>query len=855
MQQAQHNGKQSNTTLSLQAPLRGEFIPLAQVPDPAFAQKMVGDGAAIDPVEGLLKAPCDGTITMIHPACHAVSLQTSSGVEILMHIGIDTVKLKGEGFNLQVKEGQKVKQGETLITFDMDYIATHAASLITPILITTQEKIQQLTLANIQQVEFDQVFYQLELASEDNTNQAVGELKESASVSVANHVGIHARPAAYIVKIANQFSGEILLKAANRQANARSVTAIMALNIGFSDEVSFTSNGLDAEAALMALTNAVTSGLGEEVQENNPQTSALVQPKEPSLLFPPSTNDNELKGINASPGFAVGPLFKLETECFEYSKNAANSQQELQTLNSSVNTAQQSLQQAVTAQEQAGNKEQFEILSAHLLLLADPALLDSATTQISQSMSAPAAWQYAIDEQVHILEGLANPLMQQRAADLKDVGARVLRILLGQSQEPLADLPQNCILATEELTPSQIASFEHKNIKAVLTTTGSASSHVAIIARSLNIPMLAAVDKRVLTLANDTQLLVDANKGLVLISPTAEALAKLDADREVASQLKADALAQAMQPAITSDNIEIEVAANIGDVKEAKKAAEQGADGIGLLRSEFLFMNRLTAPTEEEQFQAYTEMLAGIGADKPAIVRTLDVGGDKPLPYVPIDAEENPFLGERGIRICLDRPEILREQFRALLRASVGKKLRIMLPMISSLTELKLARQVLDQEAEKLAITDVELGVMIEVPSAALMADVLAQEADFFSIGTNDLTQYTLAMDRGNARLAPLADNLDPAVLRMIDLTVKGAQKHNRWVGVCGGMAAQPLAQPILLGLGVNELSVQISAVAETKYRVRTLSMKQCQEIAQQALNCETTADVKKLVQMNLNKD
>ncbi|MGL1958267.1 MAG: phosphoenolpyruvate--protein phosphotransferase [Colwellia sp.] len=852
MQQNQPNGC-SISKLSLQAPLRGEFIPLAQVPDPAFAEKMVGDGAAIDPVEGLLKAPCDGTITMIHPSCHAVSLETAAGVELLMHIGIDTVKLKGKGFTLHVKAGQQVTTGDLLIEFDMDYVATHAASLITPILITTQEKIAKLTFSGNQQVEFDQLFYHVDLASEDNSAQVIGELKQSSIVTVANHVGIHARPAAYIAKMASEFSGEILLHSANRQANARSLTAIMGLNIGFGDEIYFSSNGVDAEEALAALTDAVTSGLGEEVQASNAETTTVAQPKEASLLFPPNENDNELKGINASPGFAVGPLFKLEQEVFEYSNNADDSQQELQSLNTSISSAQTSLQQAINDQQDAGNKEQFEILSAHLLLLTDPALVDSATAQINQSKSAPAAWQYAIDEQVHILEGLANPLMQQRAADLKDVGASVLRILLGKTQEPLADLPQNCILVTEELTPSQIASFDNKIIKAVLTTTGSASSHVAIIARSLNIPMLAAVDKQVLTLANDTLLLVDANKELALISPTKDALAKLDKDREAANKLNEKALAQSMQPAITTDNVEVEVAANIGDVKEAKKAAEQGADGIGLLRSEFLFMNRLTAPTEDEQFQAYSEMLAGIGADKPAIVRTLDVGGDKPLPYIPIDEEENPFLGERGIRICLDRPEILREQFRALLRASVGKKLRIMLPMISSLKELKLARMVLDQEAEKLAITDVELGVMIEVPSAALMADVLAKEADFFSIGTNDLTQYTLAMDRGNARLAPLADNLDPAVLRMIDLTVKGARKHNRWVGVCGGMAAQPLAQPILLGLGVNELSVQISAVAETKYRVRALSMKKCQDIAQQALMCETTEDVKALVQANLN--
>ncbi|WP_371376031.1 phosphoenolpyruvate--protein phosphotransferase [Thalassotalea aquiviva] len=834
--------------MTLMAPIRGELISLTQVPDQAFAQKMVGDGAAIDPVEGLLKAPCDGKVTMIHPSCHAVSIEASNGVEVLMHIGIDTVKLRGDGFSVKVSTGQQVKTGDILIQFDVDFVAQHATSLITPVLITNQEKIDTIILSSEPRTEFEQMFYQVKLKSEDSSVALLGEQQESSTVKVANHTGIHARPAAYIAKIANLYGGEIVLKSANRQANARSVTAIMGLNIGFGDDISFSTNGADAEEALAALTDAVLSGLGEEVQQQSEDKHALERVKEPSLLFPTSENTSELKGITASPGFALGPIFKFEKESFEYEAKAQNSEQEQQRLTTTILQAQASLQAAINEQQEAGNKDQFEILSAHLLLLTDPSLVESASAQIKQSVSAPAAWQHAIDEQVHVLEGLANPLMQQRAADLKDVGDRVLRVLLGKTEDPLANLPENCILVAEELTPSQIAGFEGKNIKAVLTTTGSASSHVAIIARSLSLAMLAAVDKSVLELANDTELLVDANKGVVLVSPTEDAMAQLKLDQDNDRKLKEQALAQALQPAITQDNVEVEVAANIGDVKDAKKAAEQGADGIGLLRSEFLFLDRLNAPSEQEQFEAYSEMLEGIGVDKPAIVRTLDVGGDKPLPYVPIEPEENPFLGERGIRICLDRPEILREQFRALLRASVGKKLRIMLPMISSLTELKLARKVLDQEAEKLSIKGVELGVMIEVPSAALMADVLAQEADFFSIGTNDLTQYTLAMDRGNARLAPLADNLDPAVLRMIDLTVKGARKHNRWVGVCGGMAAQPLAQPILLGLGVNELSVQISAVAETKYRVRALNMKECQDLAQQALACATTDDVKELV-------
>ncbi len=838
--------KVEKNTLELFPPIKGKLIPLNKVPDPAFAEKMVGDGVAIDPYEGIVRAPCDAKVVMVHPAHHAVSLETAAGVELLIHVGIDTVKLKGEGFTVKVETEQMVKRGDTLIEFDLDNVALNAASLITPVLITDQDKISKLDISSSDVTSLEQPLMCVSFGGEQETLAEPTETLHSNKVSVANPTGIHARPSAHIVQIAKTFAGTINIIAAQRTANAKSLTAIMALNIQFSDEVSFSADGPDAQAALTALEQAVLSGLGEEVEAAAVEQETVEQ--EASLLFPKNLDTSKLKGVTASDGVAVGKVWQFVEETFDYPEKSSDINASQQQFNNALQQANRQLEQAVKEHKANNNTQQFEILSAHVELLNDPALVNSTVEHIEQEYSAPAAWQIAINEQVHILEGLANPLMQQRAADLRDVGVRVLRQLLNKTEQPLKNIPAQSVLVAKDLTPSQVSALDKDNVVAILTSGGSASSHVAIIARSLGIPMLAAVDESVLDIANDVQLSVDASKGVVLVAPSEEALQALEAQRTQAKELKALAMEKAHEQALTLDKVHVEVAANIGDVNDAKVAAEQGADGIGLLRSEFLFMDRLTAPTEEEQYQAYKTMLEGLGEDKPAIVRTLDVGGDKPLAYIPIAEEENPFLGERGIRISLDRPEILRVQFRALLRASVGKKLRIMLPMIANLHELKLARKVLNEESEKLGITGVELGVMIEVPSAALMADILAQEADFFSIGTNDLTQYTLAIDRGNARLAPLADNLDPAVLRMIDLTVKGARKHNRWVGVCGGMAAQPLAQPILVGLGVNELSVQINAVAETKHRVRALNKAECEALAQKALQCDSTAAVKTLI-------
>jgi phosphocarrier protein FPr len=370
---------------------------------------------------------------------------------------------------------------------------------------------------------------------------------------------------------------------------------------------------------------------------------------------------------------------------------------------------------------------------------------------------------------------------------------------------------------------------------------------VAILARSLGIPALAGLDPSALEVPDGTPAILDGGQGVLRLNPPPDEVSGIrQRQGKQAARGKAD-LAAAHEPAVTTDGHRVEVAANIAGLAEAEQAVAMGAEAVGLLRSEFLFLDRSTAPSEEEQFQAYRGIARALGPKRPLIIRTLDVGGDKPLTYLPIPREANPFLGERGIRLMRDRPEILRAQARAILRAGAEGAVRIMFPMIATLPEVRAARELLEEERKALGVEKIPVGIMVEVASAALLAEHFAREVDFFSIGTNDLTQYTLAMDRGHPKLAPQVDGLDPAVLRLIDMTVRAAHAQGKWVGVCGGIASDAQAVPLLVGLGVDELSVSVPTIPAIKARVRRLSLAQCRTVAGRALASATGAEVRAL--------
>lgn len=813
--------------LELLAPLSGVLLALDQVPDPVFASRMIGDGLCIDPTSQTLCAPLAGVVSNIQDTGHAVSITDDNGVQVLMHIGLDTVNLAGKGFTRLVEEGQRVEAGEPLIEFDADYVALNARSLLTLMLVVSGEPFTQLANGV---VESGQPLLALSPAQPlDVADEEEGEVLFSKPLSLPNTNGLHARPAAVFAQAAKGFNASIYLHKQTQSANAKSLVAIMALQTVQGDTLQVSAAGDDAEAAIKALVELLMQGCGETVAA-------------PAVVVEPVVSATLLRGVCASPGSAFGQVVQVAEPELNIPEKGAGEEAERAALAHALRAATEALQ---SLQAKAGGSAQAEIFRAHQELLDDPTLLEHAHGLLAEGKSAAFAWHGASAATVKLFQGLGNALIAERAADLADVGQRVLKLILG-IEDRAWDLPERAILIAEQLTPSQTASLDTRKVLGFVTVGGGATSHVAILARALGLPAICGVPVQVLALANGKQVLLDADKGELHLEPNLAEIEQVEATRQQQEQRQLRDVAQAALPAITRDGHHVEVTANVASLQEVEQSLTLGGEGVGLLRSEFLYLDRNRAPSPEEQASTYTAIARALGTERNLVVRTLDVGGDKPLAYVPMEAETNPFLGLRGIRLCLERPALLREQLRAILASTGLARLHIMLPMVSLVSELHLARRILEEEALALGLTELpKLGIMIEVPSAALMADVFAPHVDFFSIGTNDLTQYTLAMDRDHPRLASQADSFHPAVLRLIATTVKAAHAHGKWVGVCGALASEALAVPLLIGLGVDELSVSVPLIPTIKATVRELDLGDCQSIARQVLSLEEAAQVR----------
>lgn len=835
-------------TLSLITPLTGVLVPLEQVPDPVFAGKMVGEGISIDPLSNQLLAPCDGEVLFIHPSQHALTIRHQSGLEVLMHIGLDTVAMRGSGFAPQVALGAQVRTGDLLIEFDLDAVATSAKSLLTQVVIANSDRIDQLLPRTGTVIAGKDLIAEINLASGPSTDgEQTGTKAISKAILIPNATGLHARPAATLAALAKQYSSQIRLQQGSNQANAKSLVAIMGLNIGHGDKVQVIAHGEDAEQAVVAIAAALSSGLGEEglIPVSETQTPPA---EEAPLCGIRSEDPDVLLGVSASPGLAVGSIVQLRRQEIVVEEDAADKHLERRKLNAAIDRAILELKALESQLKAEAAADKAAIFAAHQELLSDPDLLDLTTSLLDKGKSAPFAWRSAFQNYADRLAGLSNPLLAGRATDVRDVGQRVLQALTGQHPQE-SQYPAGSILIAEDITPSDAASLDRSRVAGFCTTAGGASSHAAILARSFDIPAIAGIEARALELAEGLRVILDGAKGSLRINVTEEEIDAIQQRQARLAQRRAIELAAAGEAALTIDGHCVEVVANIGNQEDALAALAKGAEGVGLLRSEFIFLGRTTAPSEEEQAQIYTAIAQTLAPGQPLVIRTLDVGGDKPLPYLPIPREENPFLGERGIRVGLDRPELLRTQVRAILRAvATGAKIQVMFPMIATLHEFRLAKQVFEEERLKLGVAPVPVGIMVEVPSTAVMAEQFAAEADFFSVGSNDLTQYTLAMDRGHPKLAPQVDGLSPAVLALIDMAVKAAHRHGKWVGVCGGIGSDPQAVPLLVGLGVDELSVSIPAIPAVKAQIRTLSLAECQALAATALGQDSAASVRALV-------
>ncbi len=833
----------------VKAPVSGVIFPIEQVPDPVFAGKMVGDGISIDPVNTTLTAPFAGEVTQLHSALHAVTITHQSGLEVMMHIGLDTVSLKSRGFTAHVEEGQQVALGDPLIEFDADYIATHAKSLLTQVVLTNGELVGIVKKAEgfAEAWTTDLLTVTLHHLAETAV-EAQGQKTVSEAVVIPNTSGLHARPAAVLAGLAKKFSAQIELLKGEESANAKSVVGLMKLDVQHLDKVQLKAVGADAEQAIAEILPLLQSGLGDEGTTPVVSQAAIESTPDQEPPPPPQSDDPDLLlGVTASPGIAVGRAFRIREESFEFAEEADDPHRENVRLDRAIEEGKNHLEALQANLHLEANPAQAAIFAAHREILDDPDLLDMARSMTAKGKSAEAAWQKAYTSYAEQLAGLQNEILAGRANDLRDVGKRVLRILTGKEVEEM-QIPEHAILIAEELTPSFTATIDTDKVRGFCTTTGGATSHVAILARALDIPAVAGIEARVLEVEDGTSLILDGSRATLRINPSPELVEQTIARQAALAEQREKDLAAALEPAVTTDGKRLEVVANIGGVDEAKESVRLGGEGVGLLRSEFLFLDRMTAPTEDEQYEVYRDALEALDG-RPLIVRTLDVGGDKPLPYLALPKEDNPFLGQRGIRIGLERPEIFRVQARAILRAGGHGRIRVMFPMIATIQEIRDAKTMLEEERVRLEVEPVEVGIMVEIPSTAVMAEQFAREVDFFSVGSNDLTQYTLAMDRGHPKLAAKLDAMNPAVLQLIKFAADGAHSQGKWLGVCGGMASDPQAVPILIGLGVDELSVSVPALPSIKAEVRKLSQADCRELAKEALGLTSAARVRALVE------
>ncbi|WP_231423242.1 phosphoenolpyruvate--protein phosphotransferase [Pseudomonas sp. Leaf59] len=828
----------NNNVLTLSAPLSGPLLALGDVPDDVFASGAMGDGIAIDPLNDCLHAPCDGVIIHVARTGHALTIRAANGAELLMHLGIDTVELGGEGFELLVEHGAQVSNGQALVRFDLDRIARRCKSLVSPIILTNSERFE-LTPRSLKTVKVGEPLMQVAVRSAACVQTAVDNstVEASARVRVTHRGGLHARPAALIRKTAQGFSSQAQLHFAGKSAACDSLIGLMGLGIGEGDEVRVSCRGNDAEAALQALVAALSVAISEAHQ---PPAVTAAPPRV-------RVEADVLQGVCAAPGLVCGPLIRLSGVELPADTGGHRVDEQLERLDAALEQVRGEIRDTLAHARQRKNAEEEDIFAAHQALLEDPALLDAATASIEHGSAATHAWRDAIQAQCAVLLALGKPLFAERANDLRDLQQRVLRALLGDAWH--VELPAGAIVSAHELTPSDLLQLSAQNAVGICMAEGGATSHVAILARGQGLPCVVALGTELLDVPQGQRVVLDAANGRLELAPSDARHAQVHQIRDAQKLRRQQQQTKAQLPAHTTDGVSVEVAANVASSAEAEVAFENGADGVGLLRTEFLFVDRRTAPDEQEQRQAYQAVLDAMG-DKSVIIRTIDVGGDKQLDYLPLPAEANPVLGLRGIRLAQVRPDVLDQQLRALLQVAPLERCRILLPMVSEVDELLQIRQRLDQLCAELELTRrPELGVMIEVPAAALMAEQLALYADFLSIGTNDLSQYTLAMDRDHAGLAARVDALHPALLRLIAQTCAGAAKHGRWVGVCGALACDPMATPVLIGLGVSELSVSPLQIGEIKDRVRHLDAAHCRQLSQGLLDLSSARAVRQACQ------
>lgn len=678
----------------------------------------------------------------------------------------------------------------------------------------------------------------------------------SLRIVVPNTLGLHARPAARLVSVIGNYSAQVTIRKGDRTINGASINKVVTLGARQGDELEFSAKGRDAAAVLEAIAALAADNFGDEKTMTSPPNPLSTMERGGITSFPPSPlqrggeGGEVIPGIPAAPGIAIAPAFRLDSTTPTFATYAITDiDAEQARVNTAIRETIAVLDTTIADTQKRLGKAEAGIFVAHRLMLKDPELLGNVAHEFNETpRNAEAVWWSVIEAMASAYQRLDDPYLQARSADVLDVGRQVLRRLVG-AETATPPLNHAAIVVAEDISPSEMAGLDPQFVAGIVTAVGGATSHSAILARSLGIPAVVGVGERLNEIQAGQAIALDGAKGWLYPTPNEAQLATLKAEQIAHQSAQSAYQQQSRLPALTTDGRRIEVAANLGSPADAPKAYTQGAEGVGLFRTEFLFMERSEAPTEEEQLAAYTATATAMNGH-PVIIRTLDVGGDKPIPYLSGTKEENPFLGHRGIRNWLDAPALARTQLRAICRASHTHALKIMFPMVSTVEEVRYAKQLVAEvqaELEQEGIgynPTLEIGMMIEVPAAVWSAPALAREVDFFSIGTNDLTQYVMAADRGNTKVSALASYFQPAVLQAIQQVVNAAKAAEIWVGMCGEMAGNPLALPLLVGLGLDELSMSATAIPEIKAKLRTLSYEHTQTIAYHALTFPTADEV-----------
>ena len=558
-----------------------------------------------------------------------------------------------------------------------------------------------------------------------------------------------------------------------------------------------------------------------------------------------------MKGLGVSPGIGIGNAFIIDKSSININKSHIDDvEKEIDRLKAAFDTAKDQLNELYNRSiEELGEKE-AQIFKSHEMMLEDDTFISEVEDRISDEKVVA---EFALNEvskiYIKMFQSIEDEYLRERAEDIRDVMNRVIRILMGISGLDFSKMEENSIIVAKDLTPSDTAQIDRKKVAAMITEVGGKTSHAAIIARIMGIPTVVGLDEITDKIKNGDLVICDGKTGKVLINPSEKQLFYYSQKKTIEDEINQDLRKQIGVPTVTKDGFQVSLAANIGTPNDVEMALENDAEGIGLFRSEFIFMNRDHQPTEDEQFEQYREVLAKMG-QKPVIIRTLDIGGDKNVPYIDIPKEMNPFLGYRAIRLCLGNVDVFRTQLRAILRASVYGNVKVMFPMISTMRELKDAKKILQQAKDELKNEglsykdDIEIGIMIEIPSAAIISDLLAREVDFFSIGTNDLIQYTMAVDRMNSKLSHLYSQYHPALLRLIKGIIDNAHAAGIWVGMCGEAAGDPKLIPVFVGMGLDEFSMNSPSILKSRYIVRNLNKSEMELIANSTLDMENALEV-----------